>query len=349
MNKQKIFKSQFPDAWFFDEDHLELLPEYLEQKGIINPSEKIIATEKPGDGNMNFVRRIRTDRKSFILKQCRPWVEKYPDIKAPAERIRAEQAYYDFISEDSFFRRFTPKIICYDPTSLILILEDLGEGSDLTYLYKKATEIKESQLDALMNYISHLHHTDWGNSINIFPSNLALRQLNHEHIFYYPYLEENGFDLDTVQPGLQALSMSVKQNEPLKKCMSDLGNKYLMQGPVLIHGDFYPGSWLQVNGEIKVIDPEFAFFGFAEFDLSVMTAHFFLAGMQMNIIQEILKKYKKRSDFNLDLFTGFCGAEILRRLIGLAQLPLHLTLNEKAELLDLAKQFITSPRTHQLL
>lgn len=349
MNKLDVFRAQFPDAQFFDDTLPDHLLDYLIERGIIDHEEKVKSIEKPGEGNMNFVRRVLTDKKSFIVKQCRPWVEKYPEIKAPVDRQKTEKTYYEFISGIQFFSRFTPQIIYYDADNLTLILEDLGEGSDFTFLYKKDLQIKESELDKLMKYLSHLHHTEWGKSKNKFPSNLALRQLNHEHIFYYPYLADNGFDLDAVQPGLQKLALPVKQNEHLKKSISDLGKKYLSQGPVLIHGDYYPGSWLRINGEIKVIDPEFAFFGFAEFDLAVMTAHFFMAGMQMNSIREILIGYKKRSDFNRRLFMGFCGAEILRRLIGLAQLPLYLSLNDMAELITLAQQFITSPNTHQLI
>jgi 5-methylthioribose kinase len=349
MNKLNAFRAQFPDAQFFDDTVPDHLPGYLRENKIIDLEEKVLSIEKPGEGNMNFVRRVRTDKKSFIVKQCRPWVEKYPEIKAPVERLKTEKTYYEYISTISFFSRFTPQIISYDPDNLTLILEDLGEGSDFTMLYKRGSEIKEPELEALMKYLSHLHHTNWGKSDNLFPSNLALRQLNHEHIFYYPYLPDNGFDLDTVQSGLQALSLPVKQNEQLKKSISDLGEKYLSPGPVLIHGDYYPGSWLQINGEIKIIDPEFAFFGFAEFDLSIMTAHFFLAGIHINDIREILKRYDQRSDFDRRLFMGFCGAEILRRLIGLAQLPLDLSLNDKAELITLAQQFITSPKTHQLI
>jgi 5-methylthioribose kinase len=37
-----------------------------------------------------------------------------------------------------------------------------------------------------------------------------MRKLNYEHIFEYPFREENGFDLDTVQEGLQAVAMYKK-------------------------------------------------------------------------------------------------------------------------------------------
>jgi len=118
---------------------------------------------------------------------------------------------------------------------------------------------------------------------------------------------------------------------------------------VLIHGDYYPGSWLRVGQEVKVIDPEFAYFGYAEFDVAVLTAHLLMSGINLIAVKESLNGYDKRKDFDSSLFVEFCGAEILRRIIGLAQVSLELTLSEKSDMIDLAIDFINSPKNHQLL
>jgi len=46
------------------------------------------------------------------------------------------------------------------------------------------------------------------------------------------------------------------------------------------------------------------------------------------------------ANFNKALLAHFTGIEILRRLIGIAQLPLKLTLLEKKELLERAAKYI---------
>lgn len=347
-NKVDLFKAHFPDAYYFDEKNLQRLPEYLRGKGLISHEERILSTEKPGEGNMNFVRRVTTDKQSFILKQSRPWVEKYPQIKAPVERLEAEATYFKFVSKEPFFHKYSPHVLLHDPDNLILVTEDLGFSSDYTFCYRKAKKIHEADIAALLKYISHLHAINWELSSMDFPTNQALKQLNHEHIFVYPYVSDNGFDLDSIKPGLQELSFPIKNANILKKRISALGEKYLSSGPVLIHGDFYPGSWLKINQDVKVIDPEFAFFGFAEFDIGVMTAHLFMSGMKLDDVRATIFNYEKRAQFDNQLFLGFCGAEIIRRIIGLAQLPLDLTLSEKAELLDLASGFIKSPVTQLL-
>lgn len=349
INKREVFHSHFPDARYFDEDNLKDLPGFLVEKGWIAHDEKVISTEKPGEGNMNFVRRVITGKRSFIVKQCRPWVEKYPDIEAPVERLEVEAKYYQTIASDQLFSTFSPELLTYDPDNLIIVIEDLGEGSDFTFIYKKSQKIHGNHLASLLKYISHLHNFNWGDRIINFPSNQALKQLNHEHIFNYPYLLENGFDLNSVQRGLQELSLTIKQDESLKEIIKELGQEYLATGSVLIHGDYYPGSWLKVDDEVKVIDPEFAYFGHAEFDVAVMTAHFFMSGMELIEVKNAMNTYIKRPDFNSELFCGFCGTEILRRIIGLAQLPFDLTLEEKSDLINLAVELIKSPKTHKLL
>jgi 5-methylthioribose kinase len=121
-----------------------------------------------------------------------------------------------------------------------------------------------------------------------------------------------------------------------------LGEKYLKKGTKLLHGDFYPGSWLKTASGLKVIDPEFSFLGDAEFDLGVMIAHLKMAKFDSIQIDEIVKEYTNRSTLDLNLLAQYTGVEILRRLIGLAQLPLKLELHEKLQLVEEAAKKIKS-------
>ena len=61
---------------------------------VCQPTETIVSVDKAGEGNMNLTLRVTTDQRSVIVKQARPWVEKYPDIEASDERILAEIDFY---------------------------------------------------------------------------------------------------------------------------------------------------------------------------------------------------------------------------------------------------------------
>ena len=112
----------------------------------------------------------------------------------------------------------------------------------------------------------------------------------------------------------------------------------MSKGDTLIHGDYYPGSWLYANEKRFIIDPEFSFIGPKEFDLGVMAAHLVLTTGNKTAIDYIFEYYP--NSFNRDLMSQYCGAEMIRRIIGIAQLPMKRKINEKKELLHLALKFI---------
>lgn len=320
----------------------QTLESYLKDQQWITPEDKVIALEKPGEGNMNVVVRVKMEAGSMILKQSRPFVQKYPQIPAPIDRVAIESQFYDLASENEALDPYLPGVIGYDAEQYIFALEDLGEGADYTFLYRKGAPVDAGDLEAAAEFLYQLHQTEFpAAAVKTFPDNLSLRKLNHEHLFVYPYLKDNGFDLDTVQEGLQGVSMTYKGDEALKKRINGLGERYLSSGDTLLHGDYYPGSWLRVKGQLRVIDPEFCFFGPAEYDYGVMVAHMKMAQLPEAVIAQALAHYPTDGDFDQTLADQFTGMEILRRIIGLAQLPLDLTLAEREGLLEAAALLVS--------
>lgn len=315
----------------------ETLSAYLIANKLISSKAHILDYSKAGEGNMNFVMRVKTSERSFILKQSRDYVNKYPQIAAPIERVAVENAFYNAIAEHELLASFSPSVLHFDPNNHLLILEDLGEGSDLSLIYKNQEQISEDEMISLVDFLLQLHGLEGLE----FPSNKAMKTLNHEHIFHFPYLVENGFYLDDIQSGLQDLAMKYKTDDLLKQKIEKTGERYLKNGNTLLHGDFYPGSWLKVGGELKVIDPEFGFLGDAEFDLGVMLAHFEMSNVEPRVREKCLNHYKGERNIDEKLTQQYQGIEIMRRLIGIAQLPLTLSLTDKSILLERAKELIS--------
>jgi 5-methylthioribose kinase len=340
MTLNQQFTDLYPNAFFLEERASPELQQLLTNHGWIRPGESIESVQKPGEGNMNVVVRVRTNHQTFILKQARPWVQKYPQVPAPMERIGVEAQFYQCIDANAALRAFVPKLIGYDAANFLLALEDLGNGADFTFLYQPHQTLPAADLTSLVQFLSVLHTAQYTGEQSDFPNNRAMRLLNHEHIFNFPFRTDTGFNLDSVQPGLEALSLPYRNHDALKKKITELGDVYLQPGPVLIHGDYYPGSWLSVASGTKVIDPEFGFFGRPEFDLGVMLAHMKLAQQSDLIQQQVLDQYRIPTHFDSTLLRGFIGTEMLRRLLGLAQLPLPLDLAQKKVLLEEATVFV---------
>ncbi|MEL7003879.1 MAG: hypothetical protein AAFN93_14250, partial [Bacteroidota bacterium] len=68
------YQNYAPESFFLDAKDMPSLAEYLNSIHILEPDRKIESIEKPGEGNMNLVLRVKTDSQSFIIKQSRPWV-----------------------------------------------------------------------------------------------------------------------------------------------------------------------------------------------------------------------------------------------------------------------------------
>lgn len=295
---------------------------------------------------MNYTRRIVTPNRTLIVKQSRSYVEKYPTIAAPADRAVVEGLFYQKVQALPRLAGQMPQLLGVDKENNILVLEDLGGASDFTFLYRSGCLLSEADAQMLTGYLSALHSQFMTRTPDPAFANAAMRTLNHEHIINYPFAEDNGFNLNTVQPGLQELATPYKRNAALKKSVQELGEVYLADGypnqPVtLLHGDYYPGSWLQTASGTKIIDPEFCFYGPAEFDLGVMIAHLMMAEQPLTVLNKVLVSYQPTTGFDESLRQRFTGVEIMRRLIGLAQLPLSLSLTTKRNLLEEAYSLLS--------
>jgi 5-methylthioribose kinase len=72
----------------------------------------------------------------------------------------------------------------------------------------------------------------------------------------------------------------------------------------------------------------------------VLLAHLYLTQQKESVIGLIKAQYVSYEELNPTILNGFIGTEIMRRLIGLAQLPLKMDLKTKTRLLDFARDLI---------
>ena len=312
----------------------------ISRLGLIEADEQLRHVEPAGEGNMNLVLRIVTSKRRFILKQSRPWVEKYPQIAAPADRLLAEVDFYERVEPYDPLRASMPRLLRSDREQRLMALEDLGEATDYSELYE-TRDLVAFPLREAVTWLAQLH------AVVLEPptdeiGNFELRKLNHAHLFQIPFQTPSAIPLDTVCNGLESVAASIRENRSLQAKAEELGRKYLGCGETLLHGDFYPGSWLQADAGLRIIDPEFCFAGPPEFDLGVLAAHRILVSGEEDSCKIVGNAYReaKGAENNIDLLERFAGIEIIRRLIGVAQLPLEATLHERTQLLKLGESLL---------
>jgi 5-methylthioribose kinase len=322
VNLRETYRKEHPKFPWLDAGDAAGVARVLDAQRWLEPGETVTSVEKAGEGNMNLTLRVRTDRRSVVLKQSRPWVEKYDQIEAPWDRIVIEARFYKTVRALPTVAAAMPKLLNADADAKLLLLEDLGNAEDLSLVYRGG-KLEDGEVAALARWAAALHAGTRGQ----FTPDLAnreMRGLNFAHIFEIPLNEDNGIDLERFEPGLTAVANRIKTDFAYRQRVRETGARYQADGPCLVHGDYFPGSWLRTPGGPRIIDPEFAFFGDPELDIGCALAHVRLGWIDRAVAHAFLASYGSPLGAPPDptLIGRYAGIEVMRRLIGVAQLPL---------------------------
>lgn len=319
--------------------------DYLVAHGLATPDEAPPALERAGPSNMNCVWRARlSGGRSLILKQARPWVEKYPTIAAPAARAEAEARFYALAAQKPALAACLPRLLHHDAAAHLLVLADLAPVESWETLYAGAT-LAEDALGSLAAWLAALHDLAAPVADRVRWANREMRALNHAHIYDLPLSSAGPFDsmLESITPGLAAQAARLRADAVYVAAVRALGVAYLAHDhpdAALLHGDLFPGSLLRdPDGVLYVIDPEFCHVGDPAFDVGVFAAHLYLAGQSASVVERWFELAAPASERRARA-RRHAGVEIMRRLIGVAQLPLRADLETKARLLARSRELV---------
>src|SRR5262249_17122872 len=170
-------------------------------------------------------------------------------------------------------------------------------------------------------------------------STRSLREPNHAHCFVAPLDPANGLPLDRFEPGLAAAAAALAGDAAVRAVAARTGERYRSAPGPLVHGDYFPGSWLRTADGIRVIDPEFCFQGEREIDVGCALAHLVLARQTPATARRFLDAYEgSAATCDLASVARYAALEIVRRLIGVAQLPIAPTRGWRGALLSRARE-----------
>jgi 5-methylthioribose kinase len=325
-----------------DADNPEAIERYVVVRGLVQSSAMPVKIERAGAGNMNLAMRVTPAvGDALIVKQGRPWVEKYKQIPAPVERTLVEAAFYAAVQANPGLGSRMPRVLDVDRANRVLVLEDVGSAGDYTSIYADGV-MPASVLDALLEWLEALDTSSIPTTQREVFANRAMRALNHEHMFDLPLRDGNGLDLDAITPGLGDAARGLIADRAYCAVVAGLGQRYLADGPSLVHGDYFPGSWLKSADDVRIIDPEFCFLGDPEFDCGILAAHLTIAGGSSSTLEKTAASAETRR-LDLERVAGYAGVEIMRRLIGVAQLPIQHDLERKQALLERSRRLVTEP------
>lgn len=301
------------------------LPDYLRGLGLISGREAI-RIEPAGDGNINWVRRVRAGARSWVVKQARPALERFPQYRASTIRIACEARWLEVVrplDRDGV----CPTVILFDEQARTLVLEDLGDAPRLDAVLASRADARPVA-SRLGGFLGAVHAATEGDASLVarFP-NAEMQRLHGDHIFALPF-QENDFPL---APPVRARAEEIWHKGDVAAQAAAAYRRYLEPHGALVHGDVQAGNVLLAPRGAVLLDAEIAHVGDPAFDLGMLFAHFWLpaaargeAAAAQPAVDAAWYAYAGASGVGRERRAEadrYAGIELLRRTLGAARVP----------------------------
>ncbi|MDT2815335.1 S-methyl-5-thioribose kinase [Vagococcus carniphilus] len=336
----------------------EEVKEYVTQKLNLFSADAELEIKEVGDGNINYVFIVEeiATKKSVVVKQAdvllrssgRPLDINRNKIEADILKIQ-----YDLVPE------FIPEIYHYDEKMAALTMEDISIYKNLRYeleekrtFPKLADEISTFLVETLLSTTDLVwDRKDKKTQVKNFV-NIDMCDISEDLVFTEPYNDYKKQNV-IIEENQSFVETFIYHNEALLAEVATLRNNYMNNAQALVHGDLHSGSIFVNQDGMKVIDPEFAFYGPMGYDIGNVIGNLFFplakneffdqdatfSGWLMTTIEAIydqvnekmVKAYEEKvtlSIYQTDAFKtkfikdimadtlGYAGTEIIRRVIG---------------------------------
>lgn len=322
------------------------------------------------DGNINYVYRVSNEKKSVIVKVS---TEKIRTSGNPLSTDRSRIEMNALLDEQSMAKDSVPEIYYRDEKACLLIMEDLYNYQNLRYALMREEQFSTLAKD-MVDFLSKT--LTLSSDLVVDPIekkekvksyiNPMLCRISERLVFTEPYDEEENTNVLTKE-NEQFFIQELYHDESLKLEVAKLKYIFQTKAQSLLHGDLHTGSIFVKDGTTKILDPEFAFYGPAGYDIGNTIANLifswarcccttknnqFLSYLENVIVEVIdgftieakrllLEKTTNRSyqnnafinawisDVLMDT-AGMCGTELIRRIVGDAKVK-DITSMEKIE------------------
>ncbi|UTY27883.1 S-methyl-5-thioribose kinase [Treponema putidum] len=284
----------------------DIIDYVFEHSNFFDSNENLIC-EEIGDGNINYVYRIfdNNTKKSLILKQADVQTRVRPDGYLNPDRSIREAEVLKLYNESA--PDFSPKIIYADPVMAAIIMEDIGSYSNLR-IELMAGKIFYGIEKLIARFIvdTSLPSTDlvlgyqkkFKAAVKFYNPDLC--KITEDLVFTHPYKDVRQRNI-LLPENAEWLKKKFYEDSNLIARVAALKEKFNNYPQALIHGDLHSGSIFVKNEneetKIKIIDPEFAFYGPIAYDLGNVLAHFIFAQGYAKYSPLFADKETQRTDF----------------------------------------------------
>lgn len=256
--------------------------EYVREKMPDFFGDAALTCKEIGDGNINYVYRVATadGGKSLIVKHAET-VVRSSGKEASTDRNRIEAEILQI--QRSLSPAHVPEIYLYDPVMCCVVMQDIGDHENLRYALidhktypTLAQDLADFMARTLILTTDLVLEPDQKKEYTRQFINPAMCAISERLVLTDPY--RNPENRNRVFPGNEEyVQRELYGDEAL--CTEAAKLKYVFQTKAqsLIHGDLHSGSVFVKPGSTMVLDPEFAYYGPAGYDVGNVIAHFVFA------------------------------------------------------------------------
>ncbi len=259
-----------------------------------------------GDGNLNLVFRVKDTKnnKSVIVKQALPYVRAAGE-DWPLDIGRGEIEFHVLNIEYKLTDGLVPKVYFYDTDMYCMAMEDLDNYIIMRYglldyiQYPKfADQISDFLVKTLLLTSDVvMEHKEKKESVKEF-INPELCEITEDLVYTEPFHigARNNMEKEIVQFHQE----EIVSDEELAREVAVLKFDFMNNAQALLHGDLHTGSIFVNQDSIKVIDPEFAFYGPMAYDIGALIANLIMNYIATKASLEEGELRQKHEAFLLD-------------------------------------------------
>lgn len=242
------------------------------------PIDSELTCKEIGDGNLNYVFRVVEEKtsKSVIIKQAGPVARISDDFKLSPDRNRIESEILEL--QGVLAKGLVPNVYKYDSIMNCCCMEDLSDHEIL-----RSALLKHRIFPMFAEHISTFMVNTLLLTTDVVMGHKEKKDLVKS--FINPELCEISEDLVYTEPFFDCARNEVfEMTKPFAKEFlwddkeflletAKLKYEFMTNAQSLLHGDLHSGSIFIKEDSTKVIDPEFAFYGPAGYDIGNVIAH----------------------------------------------------------------------------
>lgn len=270
-----------------------------------------------GDGNLNLVFIVQNERnleQSVVVKQALPFLRVAGD-SWPLTRERMRFETQALLLYNQIAPGLAPNVYEHDEEMSLVVMEYLGHHEVM-----RKPLVGRQRFPHFADHISTFLAQVLFKTSDLYLTGLEKKTLQAKYInphlckiqedFVYtnPYMEspENRWN-----PEIDAEVKAVRSNTQLKLNIGELKESYMTHAQALIHSDLHTGSIMVNEGDTRVIDPEFSFFGPMGYDVGALLSNLVLnyASHYAHTSDAIARAEYQRYLLELlrDIWTHFAG------------------------------------------